>query len=164
MPYRGPVYNAFHSNDKSPEMTPIASGTRRGRMIRNFMHMGLGQVATTVLTILMNAAVARALSPSDFGLMYLIMSMGTFAYVVVDWGHGPYIIREASRAPARAGELLGSALAVRTAVALSAGVVVFVIAWVLGYDLRTRLLSSLLMVSWLPQYQATLVRLDIAQP
>jgi len=135
-------------------MTAIASGTRRGRMIRNFMHMGLGQVATTVLTILMNAAVARALSPSDFGLMYLIMSMGTFAYVVVDWGHGPYIIREASRAPARAGELLGSALAVRAAVALSAGVVVFVIAWVLGYDLRTRLLSSLLMVSWLPQYQA----------
>ncbi len=123
-------------------------------MIRNFMHLGLGQVATTILTILLNAAVARALSPGDFGLMYLLTSISTFAYVVVDWGHGPYIIREASRFPDRAGELLGSAMLVRTIVALSAGVVIVFATWAMGYDVRTRVLSALLMVGWLPQYLA----------
>jgi len=121
-------------------------------MVRNFMHLGLGQVATTILTILLSYAVARALSPSDFGLMYLLTSITTFAYVVVDWGHGSYIIREAARHPDKAGELLGSALALRTAVALFACVVVVAATWVLGYDVRTRVLSGALMIGWLPQY------------
>jgi O-antigen/teichoic acid export membrane protein len=121
-------------------------------MVRNVIHLGLGQVATTVLTILLSATLARKLDPSDFGLLYLLMSIATFFYVVVDWGHGPYIIRETARHPDRSGDLLGSAIAVRTAGALLACVVAFATTWLLGYDLRTRLLAGALILGWLPQY------------
>src|SRR5262249_1621852 len=63
---------------------PMTTGNRaapRG-MVRSVMHLGLGQVATTVLTILLSAALARTLGPSDFGLLYLVTAIATFAYVV----------------------------------------------------------------------------------
>jgi O-antigen/teichoic acid export membrane protein len=133
-------------------MTSRESAPRRGGMVRNVIHLGLGQAATTILTILLSATLARALSPSDFGLLYLLTSIATFAYVVVDWGHGSLIIREAARHPARSGDLLGSALAVRTAAALLACPVAVATTWLLGYDLRTRVLIGALILGWLPQY------------
>jgi O-antigen/teichoic acid export membrane protein len=133
-------------------MTTEKSAPRRGGMVRNVLHLGLGQVATTLLTIVMAAAIARTLGASDYGLLFLLTSIATFAYVVVDWGHGPYIIREVARHPFRSGELLGSALALRTAMALAACVVAVAITWLLGYDLRTRLLAGAIILAWLPTY------------
>jgi O-antigen/teichoic acid export membrane protein len=121
-------------------------------MVRNAFHLGLGQVATTVLSILFSATVARGLSSSDFGLLYLVSTIATFAYVIVDWGHGQLIVREASRYPERSGNLFGSALAVRTAAALLMCPFVFVTAWLLGYDLATRVLVAALVLALLPQY------------
>jgi O-antigen/teichoic acid export membrane protein len=121
-------------------------------MVRNFIHLGLGQIGTTILTILLTATLARTLGASDFGLLYLLTSIATFAYVVVDWGHGAVIIRETARHPDRSGDLLGSALAVRTAGALLACAVAVATTWLLGYDVRTRVLTGALILGWLPQY------------
>jgi O-antigen/teichoic acid export membrane protein len=101
---------------------------------------------------MLSATLARTLGPSDFGLLYILMSTATFAYVVVDWGHGSLIIRETARHPARAGDLLGSALAARTAGALIACPAAVATTWLLGYDLQTRLLAGALILGWLPQY------------
>ena len=133
-------------------MTNRTSAPRRGGMLRNVVHLGLGQVATTVLTILLSASLARKLSPSDFGLLYLLMSIATFFYVVIDWGHGAYIIRESARHPHRSGDLLGSAIAVRTVGAVLACAVAVATTWLFGYDLHTRLLAGALILAWLPQY------------
>jgi O-antigen/teichoic acid export membrane protein len=133
-------------------MTNGGRAKPRSGMVRNVIHLGLGQVATTVLTILLSAAMARTLGPADFGLLYLITAITAFAYVVVDWGHGPYIIREAAVHPFRSGELLGSAIAVRSAGALIACVVAVTSTWLLGYDLSTRVLTGALIVGSLPQY------------
>ena len=100
----------------------------------------------------MSATLARTLGASEFGLLYLITSIATFAYVVVDWGHGPYIIREAAKHPQRSGELLGSAMAVRSTMALFACLFAVGSTWVLRYDLRTQLLTGALILAWLPQY------------
>jgi O-antigen/teichoic acid export membrane protein len=121
-------------------------------MVRNVIHLGLGQVATTILTLLLNATMARTLSAADFGLLYLVTSIATFAYVVVDWGHGAVIIRETARHPDRSGDLLGSALAARSAAALLACAVAVATTWLLGYDVRTRVLTGALILGWLPQY------------
>ena len=134
------------------EMTSRKSAPRRGGMVRNIIHLGLGQVATTILTILLSAAMARTLGPSDFGLLYLLTSIATFAYVVVDWGHGSLIVRETARHPDRSGDLLGSALALRSVCALAAAAVAVATTWLLGYDVRTRVLTGALIVGWLPQY------------
>jgi O-antigen/teichoic acid export membrane protein len=130
------------------------SGTapRRGGMVRNAIHLGLGQVVTTILTILLSATLARTLGASDFGQLYLLMSMATFAYVLIDWGHGGIVGREAARQPEKSGEFLGSALAARTAGALVATPAVVAIAWLLGYETRTCLLAGALTLAWLPQY------------
>src|ERR1700736_2651724 len=133
-------------------MTSRESAPRRGGMARNVVHLGLGQVATTILAILLSATMARMLGPSDFGLLYLVISIATFAYVVVDWGHGPFIIRETARHPERSGDLLGSALAVRAPAALLACAVAVATTWLLGYDVRTRVLTGALILGWLPQY------------
>jgi O-antigen/teichoic acid export membrane protein len=136
-------------------MEPAGAGKSaplRGGRVRNAIHLGLGQIGTTALTIVLNAAMARTLGASDFGLLYLLTSVATFAYVVVDWGHGGIIIRETARNPGRAGDLLGSALAVRTAFALVAVVVAVAAMWLLGYDLRTRVLTGALILALLPQY------------
>jgi O-antigen/teichoic acid export membrane protein len=121
-------------------------------MVRNVIHLGLGQAATTVLTILLNAAVGRTLGPSDFGLLYLISSIATFCYVIVDWGHGPFIIRETARHPDTSGDLLGSALAARTIVALVVCCCAVASTWLIGYDVRTRFLTAALILALLPQY------------
>lgn len=130
----------------------MTSTTGRGSALQNIFHLGFGQVTTTFLTILLSAALARQLGPSDFGLLYILMSIATFAYVVIDWGYGSLIIRETARHPDRSGDLLGSALAARIACALIACPVVIAITWLLGYDLRTRLLAGALILCWLPQY------------
>jgi len=128
------------------------SGTRRGSALRNAFHLGFGQVTTTILTILLSAALGRTLGATDFGLVYILMSTATFAYVVIDWGYGSLIIREAARHPERSGDVLGSAIAARVAAAMIAGPIVIVTTWLLGYDLRTRLLAGALVIAWLPQY------------
>jgi PST family polysaccharide transporter len=123
-------------------------------MIRNILHLGIGQVATTVLTILLSAAIARTLGAADFGLLYLLTSVATFAYVFVDWGHGLFIPREVARHPDRAGELLGSVLVVRAATALVMCLPTIAITWLLGYDLRTRALAVVTILAWIPFYLA----------
>jgi O-antigen/teichoic acid export membrane protein len=125
---------------------------RGGGVVRNIIHLGLGQAATTVVTILLTVAMARTLGPSEFGQLYLLISIATFTYVVVDWGHGPYIVRETARHPERSGDLLGSALAARVAGALLACPIAVATTWLLGYDVRTRVLTAALILGWLPQY------------
>jgi O-antigen/teichoic acid export membrane protein len=129
-----------------------ATTPRRRGLVRNVFHLGLGQVTTTVLSILLSASVARSLGAADFGLLYLMMTVATFAYVIVDWGHGPYIIREVARHPRRSGELLGSAFVVRGVMALVMCVLAVAATWLLGYDARTRVLTAVLIVAWVPQY------------
>lgn len=120
--------------------------------MRNILHLGMGQVATTALTMFLSAAIARSLGASDFGLLYLLTTIATFAYVFVDWGHGSYVTREVAIHPERSGELLGSVLVVRAATALVMCVIAVGLTTLFGYDLRTRLLAGLLMLAWLPQF------------
>ena len=131
-----------------------SSHSRSGRLVRNAMHLATGQVATTALTILLSAVVARTLGAQEFGLLYLVMAVGTFAYVVVDWGHAAYVTREVARRPDRAGELIGTVQAVRAVTVLALCIPVVVSMWAVGYDRGTLLLAVTLLIAWLPSYSA----------
>jgi O-antigen/teichoic acid export membrane protein len=135
-------------------MTTRTNAPPRRSLVRNFLHLGLGQATTTILTILLSAVMARILSPSDFGLMFLLTSIATFTFVVIDWGHGPLVVREVARNPERAGDLFGSAVAVRSVAALIACPLVIGVTWLLGYDWFTRVLAGLVVLGSLPQYIA----------
>lgn len=126
---------------------PPAAGAA---IARSAFHLVLGQVATTALAIAFSAAVGRRLGAADFGVFFLVTTMGTFAYVVVEWGQGQLVVREVARRPDRAGVLLGAALALRAAGAVPACALAVLVGWGLGYDGRTLALLALLMATTLP--------------
>jgi O-antigen/teichoic acid export membrane protein len=129
-------------------MNSPAAG-RRG-LVRNLIHLGVGQVVTTVLTIAFSAAVARRLGAADFGILYLVTAIAAFTYVLVDWGHAGYVTREIARTPDRAGELIGTVNAVRSAMFLLLWGPAIAATWAMGYDRNVLLLTALMMIALLP--------------
>src|SRR5512133_1358736 len=100
---------------------------------RNVFFLVAGQGATTALSLVLSAALGRSFGAVEFGLLYLVTTMTTFAYGVVEWGQNLYVTREVARAPERAGELLGSAIAFRVACAAAIAGPAVLLAWLLGY-------------------------------
>ncbi|HSQ65926.1 MAG TPA: flippase [Polyangiaceae bacterium] len=114
-----------------------ALGERGATVARNAFYLVLGQVATTVLAILMSAALGRSLGASDFGLYFLVVSMAAFAAVLLEWGQLLFVVREVAREPGRAPSLLGTALVLRLAGAAAVSGPTWLAARALGYDSKT---------------------------
>jgi O-antigen/teichoic acid export membrane protein len=131
---------------------PPVRQLRAGGLARNTFNLFVGQVLTTGLSILLSAATGRTLGPGDFGVFYLVNSVAGFAFVFVDWGHGPYVIREIARYPDRAGELMGTVLTVRAATAAVLIIPSVLIGWLLGYEPRTLVFIAAMMTAWIPMY------------
>lgn len=121
---------------------------------RNALYLVVGQVATTALAIILNAALGRLLGADEFGRYYLIVTMSTFAYVFVEWGQPTFVIPHVAREPSRAADMLGTALALRAAFAILVTALAWLVAWKLGYDARTRWLSVLFILASLPLFLA----------
>jgi O-antigen/teichoic acid export membrane protein len=117
---------------------------------RNAFHLVAGQAGTTALAVALSAALGRSLGSVEFGQLYLVTTMTTFAYGVVEWGQNLYVTREVARAPARAGELLGSALAFRGIAAVAVAGPALALAWSLGQPPATLALYAILLGTWLP--------------
>lgn len=126
---------------------PASDATQVGR---SALHLVAGQAVTTALAIVLTGAIGRALGPADFGRWYLIVAAANFAYVFVDWGYSPYIIREVARRPERAGELAGTVLVLRTATAVLVCALSVVVTWALGYPPRMRALTALNIAASMP--------------
>jgi O-antigen/teichoic acid export membrane protein len=140
--------------DAPPPLATTASGERDPTLARNASYLVAGQVVTTALAIVFSAALGRSLGAEDFGLYYLITVMSTFAYVFVEWGQPFFVIREVATEPLRAGELLGTALALRAGLAVAVAIPAGLIAWALGYGGRTSWLLVLLILASLPLFLA----------
>lgn len=126
----------------------------RPSLARNAFYLVLGQVGSTALAIFFSAALGRGLGAKDFGLYFLVNTMTTFAFVVVDWGQNFWVIREVAKAPDRAGDLLGTSLTLRAAGALAVALPVGATSWALGYDPRTCWTSMLFVVCSAPFFVA----------
>src|SRR5512138_1890874 len=101
--------------DPAPSATasPAPALGASAALSRNAFFLVVGQAGTTALSVVLSAALGRSLGAVEFGLLYLVTAMTTFAYGVVEWGQNLYVTREVARDPGRAGELLGSAIAFR---------------------------------------------------
>jgi len=129
---------------------PDGHSESRVKVARNALNLVLGQVATTVLAVLLSAALGRKLGPADFGLYFLILTTSQFAFVIVEWGQGLYVVREMSRDATHMGRFLGSALALRAlaGVLIAGPVGLATLAW--GYDVRTSLYAGAFVLASLP--------------
>jgi O-antigen/teichoic acid export membrane protein len=119
-------------------------------LARNTFYLSLGQFVSTALGIVLNAVLGRTLGPADFGVYFLLNSMSSTAYVLVDWGQSVVLIREAARRPDLVGPLLGSVLAFRIVAAGAAVVFTICFARLIGYELRIQLLAASAIACALP--------------
>ena len=53
----------------------------RRLLVRNVSHLGIGQIASTALGILLSAVIGRALEPAQLGILYTVVAISSFAYV-----------------------------------------------------------------------------------
>ena len=119
-------------------------------LVRNVSHLGVGQIASTTLGILLSAVIGRALDPAQLGILYTVFAISSFAYVIVDWGQGTYLVREMARGRTDEPELIGSALVVRLAAVVLLSAVGVAIALPLGYSGQIVVLALLAMMSGIP--------------
>ena len=119
-------------------------------LVRNVSHLGIGQIASTALGILLSAVIGRALEPTQLGILYTVFAISAFAYVIVDWGQGTYLVREMARGRTDEPRLIGSALLIRLAVVVLLAAVGVAIAVPLGYSGQIVVLSLLAMISGIP--------------
>ena len=119
-------------------------------LVRNVSHLGIGQVASTALGILQTAVIGRALEPAQLGILYTVFAVSTFAYVIVEWGQGTYLVREMARGRIDESELIGSALVIRLATVVVSSVVAAATALTLGYGGQVVLLTVVAMMAGVP--------------
>jgi O-antigen/teichoic acid export membrane protein len=103
-------------------------------LVRNVSHLGVGQVTSTALGILLTAVIGRALEPAQFGIFYIVLAITSFVSVGIDWGQSTYLVREMARGRIDEPELIGSALLVRLATTVFSSAIAVAIALALGYN------------------------------
>ena len=64
-----------------------------GRIASNVIVLGVGQIASTGLGFILNAALGRSLGASDFGVFYTILTILSFVAFAIDWGQSLYLVR-----------------------------------------------------------------------
>ncbi len=119
-------------------------------LVRNVSHLGIGQIASTALGILLSAVIGRALEPAQLGILYTVLAVSSFAYVIVDWGQGTYLVREMARGRTDEPRLIGSALLIRLAAVVLLSAVGVAVAVPLGYSGQIVVLTLLAMISGIP--------------
>lgn len=130
--------------------TGTAGGSTGHQLARNAFFLLASQIVSSVLSLILTAALARGLGVVEFGNYYLVMAIATFAFVVIEWGQSAYLVREAARWPDRSGTLLGDALAVRVAMATVVALATAMLATTFWNDSRAQGLALLAVACGLP--------------
>ena len=103
-------------------------------LVRNVSHLGIGQVASTALGVLLAAVMGRALEPAQLGILYIVFAISSFVFIIIDWGQGTYLVREIARGRIDEPELIGSALVIRLATIVFSSAIAVAVALALGYN------------------------------
>ena len=113
---------------------PDRQSQKGGKIARNVMNLGIGQIATGILGFFLTAALGRSLGPANFGIYYTLFAIYGFVGVMVDWGQATYVIGETARGRPDEPEFIGSALLIRLAGSVCAAIMAAGITLAFGYD------------------------------
>jgi O-antigen/teichoic acid export membrane protein len=119
-------------------------------LVRNVSHLGVGQVVSTGLGIVLASVIGRALEPAQLGSLYIVLAISSYVYIVVEWGQGTYLVREMARGRADEAELIGSAILFRLAAILFSSIVAVAVALSLGYGSQIAMLTLLAVAVGIP--------------
>jgi O-antigen/teichoic acid export membrane protein len=133
-----------------PKSGPFVRSNATRLLVRNVSHLGIGQVTSTALGILLTTVIGRALEPAQLGILYIVFAVGAFVGFIVDWGQTTYLVREMARRRGDEAELIGSALVIRLATIVFSSVLAVVITLALGYSGQIAALMLLAMIAAVP--------------
>lgn len=119
-------------------------------LARNVSFLSVGQVASTALGIVLTAVLARGLGPAEFGTLYLVLAIGGFLGVLIDWGQSTYVIREVARGRDDEPGLIGCSLLIRLGMTFCVAAIGAPIALLFGYSEKNALLAVLAIITFLP--------------
>lgn len=124
--------------------------SRTHKVARNASFLVASQVASTALSVVLTAVLARWFGAVEYGVYYMLVVVTTFAYVFVDWGQSAYLISESARRPEKDRQLLGGAMAFRVAATVVVALATVAVVKMLGYPPRIELLALFAVVCGLP--------------
>ncbi|MDB4973298.1 MAG: Membrane protein [Myxococcaceae bacterium] len=77
------------------------------------MYLGIAEVVSMPMSILLNAMIGRYMGPAEVGHIYLATTIAGLAFLLVSWGHSGSMPAAVVADTASAGQYLGSSLAWR---------------------------------------------------
>jgi O-antigen/teichoic acid export membrane protein len=119
-------------------------------LVRNVSHLGVGQVLSTALGIVLASVIGRALEPAQLGDLYIVLAISSFVSIAVEWGQGTYLVREIARGRPDEAELIGSALFIRLASIVLSSIIAVAAALALGYSREIATLTLFAVVAGIP--------------
>lgn len=129
------------------DSTPVQGS---GRIARNAAHLVFGQIATTLLSIVLSAQLGRGLGATDYGLYFFLLSTAYLVHNVAEWGQTSVVIRDVARKPEWSRALLGASLLFRVGGSIPGAILAAMVAGLLGHDGRTQALIGLTVVAFIP--------------
>lgn len=123
--------------------------TKIASIARNTSYFTLALILQKVISFTYFAILARNLMPEQLGKYYFAISFTTIFAIFIDLGLGNVLVREVAKAKERAGEFLGTVLAIKIPLMTLALLTVAVLINLMGYPELTRHLvyiSSISMV------------------
>src|ERR1051326_6498266 len=111
---------------------------RASRVLRNVAAMLLGQMTTTVLSLLVTIYVPRNVGPTFVGELAIGTILTSLLTNFMAMGVSTVIIRDVARDHAKAADLIGAALVIKMLTALPYLFLVAAIGWLVGYSPTTQ--------------------------
>lgn len=126
---------ADHATDAT---VPVATAELQGRdqriVLRNTAYLGIAEVLSGPLSVLLNAFIGRYLGPSKLGHIYFATTLCSAVILFVNWGHHGPLSAEVAIDRTRAGRLLGTSMAFRTLNSALAFVLLLGVGAALGFE------------------------------
>ncbi len=140
--------------------TPLPSPAATARVVRNGLAFGGSKVATSLVLLAWQVALARLLGPRTYGIYAALGAGLALAAVLPDFGLGLVVARDAAKRPEAASRLLAATLLIQPSLAAVAVVGVIGLGW---RWTTAQGLGALILLAALPLVTDTLGNLCHAQ-
>ncbi len=116
---------------------------RKNRILRNIIALLLGQVTTTLLSLVVIVYIPRRIGPAGMGDLAIAGILPSVLATILALGMGTLLVRDIARDHQKAPDLIGAALGIRILMALPALLIIAVVAWIANYSPQVHILIAI---------------------
>jgi O-antigen/teichoic acid export membrane protein len=131
------------SGTERPEAHGLAAGRLISLLARNARALAAAGVVTRLSAVVAAIILARGLGEHEFGGYVIAVAFASIFGILVEFGTGGYLVREAAQKPQLLGRTTGLVLSLRAGLGILMVVIAFSLPPVLGYEHSTSLAIGL---------------------